>query len=195
MLFFIWLISRKNWRKLLKKNNDLVEVHIDETFFIWEHGEESLRDVIDQVKLFHPAIQLTAEYSKEEVNFLDLNIILIDRELKIDLFVKPTNTHQLLDPTSSHPYDCKKGIPYSQSLRLNMICSDNINFDKRCDDLEKWQIERGYNEKMMRKQILRARQHLRNDLFEREKQQMSEQKLTFNITYYPAFQNARAIME
>ena len=60
---------------------------------------------------------------------------------------------------------------------------------------KKWLIERGYNEKMIRKQILRARQHLRNDLFEREKQQMSEQKLTFNITYYPAFQNARAIME
>ena len=56
-------------------------------------------------------------------------------------------------------------------------------------------MERGYNEKMIRKQILRAREHSRNDLLEREKQQMSEQKLTFNITYYPAFQNVRAIME
>ena len=49
-------------------------------------------------------------------------------------------------------------------------------------------MERGYNEKMIRKQILRAREHSRNDLLEREKQQMSEQKLTFNITYYPDFQ-------
>ena len=56
-------------------------------------------------------------------------------------------------------------------------------------------MERGYNEKMVRNQILRAREHSRNDLLEREKQQMSEQKLTFNITYYPAFQNVRAIME
>ena len=48
---------------------------------------------------------------------------------------------------------------------------------------------------MMRKQILRAREHLRNDLLEREKPQMSEQKLTFNVTYYPAFQNVRARME
>ena len=48
---------------------------------------------------------------------------------------------------------------------------------------------------MIRKPILRAREHSRNDLLEREKQQMSEQKLTFNITYYPAFQNVRAIME
>ena len=28
----------------------------------------------------------------------------------------------------------------------------------------------------------------------REKQQMSEQKLTFNIIYYPAFQNVKAII-
>ena len=56
-------------------------------------------------------------------------------------------------------------------------------------------MERGYNEKMICKQILRAREHSRNDLLEREKQQMSEQKLPFNITYYPAFQNVRGIME
>ena len=61
--------------------------------------------------------------------------------------------------------------------------------------MEKWLIERGYNEKMIRKQILRAREHSRNDLLEKEKPQMSEQKLTFNITCYPAFQNVRAIME
>ena len=56
-------------------------------------------------------------------------------------------------------------------------------------------MERGHNEKMIRKQILRAREHLRNDLLEREKQHMYEQKLTFNITYYPVFQNVRAITE
>ena len=48
---------------------------------------------------------------------------------------------------------------------------------------------------MIRKQVSRARERLQNDLLEREKQEMSEQKLTFSITYYPAFQNVRAIME
>ena len=158
------------------------------TFFIWEHGEESLRDFIDQVNLFHPIIKLTAQYSKEEVIFLDLNIKLIDGELKTDLFVTPTDTHQFLDPTSSHPYHCKKGIPYSQALRLNRICLDNTNIDKCWNELEKSLMERCYNKKMIHKQILRAREHSRNDLLEREKQQMSNQKLTFNITYYPAFQ-------
>ena len=48
---------------------------------------------------------------------------------------------------------------------------------------------------MIPNQILRTREHWKNDLLEREKPQMSEQKLTFNITYYPAFQNIRTIME
>ena len=38
-------------------------------------------------------MKFTSEHSKEEVNFLDLNIKLIDDELKTDLLVKPTGTH------------------------------------------------------------------------------------------------------
>ena len=110
--------------------------YIDYIFFIWEHG-------VEQVNMFHPTIKFAAEYSKEEVNFLDINIKLIDGEPKTDLFVQPTDTHQFLDPTSCHPYQCKKGIPYSQVLRVNSICSDNENFDRRSSDLEKWFMERG----------------------------------------------------
>ena len=68
-----------------------------------------------------------------------------------DLFVKPTDTHQFLDSSSSHRYYFKKEIPYSQALRLNGICFDNESFDKRCNDLERWLMERGYNGKMIRK--------------------------------------------
>ena len=80
--------------------------------------------------------------------------IYIDGELKTDLLVKPTDAHQFLDPTSSYPYLCKKGIPYSQALRL----------------------ERRYNEKMIRSQILRARKHLRNDLLEEREREREREK-------------------
>ena len=93
--------------------------------------------------MFRPTIKFSAEYSNKEVDFLDLNITLIVGELKTDLLVKPLDTQQFLDPTSSHPYHCKKGIPYSENLKLNRIYSDNENFDKRCDDLEKWLMEKG----------------------------------------------------
>ena len=118
--------------------------HIDDVFLIWKHGKESLKVFRKQVNMFHSTIKLTAEYSKEKGNFLDINIKLIHGELKTDLFLKPTDTHQFLDPTSCHPNHCKKEIPYSQALRLNRICSDNETFDKRCSDLEKWLMERVY---------------------------------------------------
>ena len=88
-----------------------------------------------------------------------------------------------------------QGISYSQALRLNRICSDNETFDRRFNDLEKWLMERRNNEKMIREQILKARKHSRNDLLEKEKQQMSERKLTFNITYYSTFRNVRSIIQ
>ena len=67
--------------------------YIDDIFFIREHGEESLKVFIEQVNMFHSTIKFIAEYSKEEVNFSDVNIKLVDGELKADLFVKPTDTH------------------------------------------------------------------------------------------------------
>ena len=76
-------------------------------------------------------------------------------------------------------------LSFSLSLFIYIYisCSDNETFDSRYNDLEKWIMERGYNEKMIRKQILSTREHSGNDLLEKEKQYMSEKKLTFNITY------------
>ena len=48
---------------------------------------------------------------------------------------------------------------------------------------------------MIRKQILRSREHSRKDLLEREKAEISEPRLTFNIIYYPVFQNMRNILQ
>ena len=152
--------------------------YIDDIFFIWEHGEESLEKFLNKLNSFHLTIKFTAEYSEETINFLDVTIRWVERELMTDLFVKPTDTHQFLDPDSSHLYHCKKEISYSQALRLNRICSDNESFDKRCNDLEGWLMERGYNGKMIRKKILRAQEHSRKGLLEREKAETSKPKLT-----------------
>ena len=45
--------------------------YIDDIFFIWEHGEDSLKQSIETLKSCHPTIKFTAEWSKEEINFLD----------------------------------------------------------------------------------------------------------------------------
>ena len=48
---------------------------------------------------------------------------------------------------------------------------------------------------MIRKQILRAQKHSRKDLLEREKTEISEPKLTFDISYYQIFQNRSILQE
>ena len=97
----------------VKKKPSVWWRYIDDIFFIWEHGEESLQEFINEINSFHPTIKFTADWSKEKVNFLDVEVTLKNSVLSTDLFVKPTDTHQFLDPTSCHPYHCKKGIPYS----------------------------------------------------------------------------------
>ena len=108
--------------------------------------------------------------------------------------VKPTDSHQYLHSSSCHPYHCKKGIPYSQALRLNRICSDPNSFDRRCNDLEKWLIERGYSEREVRKQIIRARGFSRDSLLDRKNTREEQKKITFNLIYYPVFQNVKKLL-
>ena len=116
----------------------------------------------------HPTIKFTAEWSKTQIIFLDVTVYLENSKIKTDLYVKPTDTHQYLHSSSCHSYHCKKGIPYSQTLRLNRICSDSTFLDRRCNDLERWLLKRGYKEKKVRKQVLRDRAFCRNDLLNRE---------------------------
>ena len=73
-------------------------------------------------------------------------------QLVTDLYVKPTDTHQYLHASSCHVSHCKKSMPFSQALRLNRICSENVFFDNA---LEVWEKERGYSGKLVRGQILR----------------------------------------
>ena len=64
----------------------------------------------------------------------------------------------------------------------NRICSDNGSFD-----LERCLMEKGYNEKMIRYQILRTHKHSTKDLLENEKRNFQAETF-FNTTFYPDFQ-------
>ena len=118
-----------------------------------------------------------------------------DGQIITDLYVKPTDTHQYLNSSSCHPYHCKKSIPYSQGLHLNRICSNNAFFDQRCNELEDWLHEQGYRERVVRQEILKARKIPSNELLENERSHQEENKLTFNINYYPIFENIQTILE
>ena len=167
--------------------------YIDDIFLLWEHGEDSLKEFLEHINNIHPNIKFTADYSFSKINFLDVEVSNFGGKLATDLFVKPTDTHQYLEFSSCHPDHCKTSIPFSQALRLNRICSKVSSFDRRCNDLEHWLIKRGYDEKIVRRKILDARRHNRDDLLNREKSRKSN-KLTLNIVYHPSYKHLTRIL-
>ena len=82
---------------------------------IWTHGEDKLKEFLEKLNNFHKTIKFTWEWSADSVNFLDVKVSLKNGVFSTDLYVKPTDTHQFLHPSSCHPFHCKKAIPFSGS--------------------------------------------------------------------------------
>ena len=88
--------------------------------------------------------------------------------------------------TSCHPYHTKKGIPYSQALRLRRICSDEGFFELRAADLTKWLTNRGYNEKLVTSQIQKVRKTERESILLGNNNREKEKRDVIVVTYHPA---------
>ena len=108
---------------------------------IWQHEEGELKIFLEKFINFHPSVKFTCEYSREKINYLDIQVIVREGKLITDLYVKQTDSHQYLDPSSCHPYHCTKSIPYSRALRINLICLENVFFDLWYNELEEWLIK------------------------------------------------------
>ena len=93
------------------------------------------------------------ESSKENIIFLDVNINLSNGHLMANMYVKPTDCHQYLDYSSSHPNHTKRSIVYSQSLRTRRLCSHESDFLKHCTKIKLWFLKRGYPENIIGKEI------------------------------------------
>ena len=71
------------------------------------------------------------------------------------------------------------------STRINQICSENISFDLRCNELEEWLIKRNYNPTVIRKQFLKARAFSRDTLLYKVKEVRNYDRLVLTLTYLP----------
>ena len=161
--------------------------YIDDIFMIWQHGEEKLKEFLKILNSCHPTIKYTAEYSLDKGNFLDVEVIRSGNKLRTDLYIKPTDTHQYLEFSSCHVYHSKKSVPYSHALLFDRICSENKFFDNRCNHLGYWLKNRGYNEKVVRQQILKARKFTRKDLLNQDFKTKGGNQLVFYFNYHPTY--------
>ena len=87
--------------------------YIDDVFFIWTHGKQELHEnfmkenFMKELNSFRDHIKFTFEST---VNCLNVNINMFNGHLMTNMYVKPTDCHQDLDYSSSHPNHIKRSI-------------------------------------------------------------------------------------
>ena len=118
---------------------------IDDLLMVWLHGEASLLRFLDHANSLHPSIQFTMEYG-QSVHFLDA-LLALERNGRIssDLYVKPTDSHQYLLPSSNHPPHVHVHLPYGLALRIRQIVSSDERLHVRLQELKSFLLERGYS--------------------------------------------------
>ena len=67
--------------------------YIDDIFMIWQHGEDELKIFLDKLNNFHSSIKFTCEYSRENVNHLDVQVVVTEGKLITGLYIKQTDSH------------------------------------------------------------------------------------------------------
>ena len=126
---------------------------IDDILFIWTHDEEKLEFFLDDLNKYHPNIDFTHESIKECINVLDLPVSLLHNKESTDLNIKSTDRHQDLHNSSWRPDPTKKSSFYSQTLRLNRICSVESDFVRQKKEMKPWFLKRGYPESITNKEM------------------------------------------
>ena len=75
--------------------------YIADICFIWTASKKGLDNFLVRLNNFYPYLKFTHERSREEINFLDINVI-NQGEIITNLSCKPADGHQYLHIESYH---------------------------------------------------------------------------------------------
>ena len=131
--------------------------YVDDTNFIWSHGQEELDRFFNHLNCQSSVIKFTMEKEIDGcLPFLDILISKnIDGSLSHLVFRKKTHTEQYLHADSHHFPAQKMGVLNTLATRALRI-SDNKSFDKESSHLLNVFVENGYSRCLGQKAFLKA---------------------------------------
>ena len=99
---------------------------------VWVKSGSELRYFMNEINPKHQSIKFDFKFSTERIEFWD-TLVYIDSKnrLHTTLYKKPNDCQNYLHAKLAHPFSLKKGIPYSQALRIKRMCS-TFEEDKIC---------------------------------------------------------------
>ena len=101
------------------------------------------------------------------------------------LIRKPTDSHSYLLFSSSHPNHTKQSIPYSQCLRLRLLCSDDKDFETKSLEMRTFFVERGYPTHLLDSAIQKAFNNSHRDTLKPPLAKISDDKIPLVLTFHP----------
>ena len=180
----IYLASKEEpWleRTPLRENMVCIKRYLDDIFIIYDNQEESLPNLIEELKQAYLPLKLNVDTGKK-LPFLDLEIEIEDEEIKYRLYRKPLNAKEIIPYNSCHPEACKRGTiigEYKRIERLNSETSDRkreeIKLLDRC-------LKQGYPYAEIKRIERKAKESKET---EDQKGNEGEKKVYMTLTYNP----------
>ena len=124
---FVGFIENKFFSNYHGPKPDLYKHYIDDYVGATSSSREELN-------LFINSVNFTWEISENSLAFLDIKLSLNDNGLSTSIYYKPTDSHNYLLHSFSHPQHVKNDIPFSQFLGLRRLCSDDTELNSKCEE-------------------------------------------------------------
>ncbi len=162
----------------------------DDILMFWTGEEYELANFISQINSMHPTLKFTHEWSKTEINFLDLNLFKGDRFelhqiLDLKCFSKPCDTFQYLSRDSSHPKACFHGMIKGEAIRYIRNSSSESEYQHKLDFFISKLINRGYEKSEVLNCLTDISYNRRNIYLEDVPKNKGNIPLVFSTDYFP----------
>ena len=181
---FVGFIENKFFSNYHGPKPDLYKRYIDDCVGATSSSKEELNLFINSVNSFHPALKYTWEISENSLAFLDIKLSINDNGLSTSVHYKPTDSHNYLLHSSSHPQHVKNAIPFSQFLRLRRLCSDDTDFNNKCEEMCQFFKKRGYPDSAVTTGKHRAQEIDRETALQTSQNEETD-RIPFTLTYHP----------
>ena len=131
------------WEKDLFALSEKIKFYkrfLDDGFLIFKGSKEELLEFLNKVNEHDESINITWDISAFSVHFCDVSVFKGNRFfhhkiLDTKLYVKPTDTHQLLNKSSYHSKHVFSSIVKSQLVRYMRICNNMSDFEEATSNL------------------------------------------------------------
>ncbi|XP_040178228.1 uncharacterized protein LOC120910536 [Rana temporaria] len=162
----------------------LYKRYIDDILIVWNGTQPALEKFLSKLNQNDKNITLTWNISDTMVNFLDLDISIVDNTLVTKTHFKNIDTNSYLSVKSCHHKSWLFNIPKGQLTRLKRNCTYQEDYEKQAFFIGTRFKEKGYTDNFIQKQIETVSKMDRNTLLQGPKMKKYKNEAPFIVLDY-----------